>query len=443
MRTTYYTTFSVLVCLGLAGVAAGQSSIGFSEPHDLQALLDYRLPDWGWRTWDVSGEMWGAGHHRNDDVDDDANESFLALESLLATAHESEVFTWSANVDLSGTWWRARYSSGNNVGRMRELDGQVEATGELRRYLAGSSWFGAVEAGLALSYEEQYTSDRYQGDAYESLNVRGGHGHYVQGGVGRGRLRDVTPLLRAERLSERLVALGRPRLTGAQVREVAEVLAREYGYRQAFARPERRFWHDVLEPLLDGPALSVAEIFYLADVLQEDLGARRQGTRWQISGYWEQGGTEEQAVYVPGYGASFETSHNLSLPWQVSAGVTCWRWWENGRAWDGDYDIDNLETVADVSLLWLVADRVQFDAGLKGRRTWQETELSGATYTHTAVHPYAQFNVFIEDHLVFEPYLRGLWSESVIEGATYPPNETVWSWSYGFTFTYRLDTMLF
>jgi Tat protein secretion system quality control protein TatD with DNase activity len=103
------------------------------------------------------------------------------------------------------------------------------------------------------------TEDRNAGDENRSFGRT--REYDVGAGIGIGRSRDVTPLIRAQRLSERLEALGRPPLSAHQVQQVAQVLAREEGYRIVFDRPDRSFWRDVLEPMLPKIPRAVAHCF--------------------------------------------------------------------------------------------------------------------------------------------------------------------------------------
>jgi len=155
------------------------------------------------------------------------------------------------------------------------LVGNYGVGGGLNQYLGEGQFFLGLLGNGGQYYEESIIE---VSDADEIRNFRRNHHFGIGPSVGWGRARDVTPLIRAQRLSERLIALDRPPLTSDQVQQIARVLATEQGYRTVFDRPERSFWRDVLEPMLDQEnPLSPYEIFYLRDVLAEDIGPRREG----------------------------------------------------------------------------------------------------------------------------------------------------------------------
>mgnify|MGYP000337876300 CR=1 FL=1 len=101
------------------------------------------------------------------------------------------------------------------------------------------------------SYVESIRENTVDGETTETGSYNRGNSLYVTVGVGLGRARNVAPLIRAQRLSERLKAIGRAPLSPAEIQEVARVLATEHGYRAVYERPDRSFWQDVLMPMLD------------------------------------------------------------------------------------------------------------------------------------------------------------------------------------------------
>jgi len=269
----------------LPGLAAAQSTVGFSDPDELTALLEYRLPDWGWQTWDLAGQFSGAGSSHRYDGDADLesetarNDNDARLNTRFDLWRESERRDLRLGLELGGSWSRSYAGVDDEVSRDRSLSGYYSVSGEIDLRPSGGAWSVAASALAMGDYRENRWEHRSEDSQDENVEIASGHGHLASLGIGLGRIRDVTPLVRAERLNERLVALGRPRLAPAAIQHVAEVLAREYGYRRVFDRPERRFWSDVLEPLIGGEPLSVAEVFYLTDVMQENLGTRWQGAR--------------------------------------------------------------------------------------------------------------------------------------------------------------------
>lgn len=432
----------VFACL-LPTVAATQTSVGFEYTKDIEDLLDYRLPDWGWRTWDLKGEFRGAGSNRS--YDDNfsskrtsshrSNNAYLS--SFCRLYQESEKRTLYANVHLNGTWSRYRSESYSSADSRWEFGGNCSLGGQADQYLGSSPW--SMTAGFQATggYLEQHSQ---YGDDDEHLNIVSGHQHSANLGLGLGRIRDVTPLIRAKRLSERLAALGRPRLTSSEVHHVAQVLAQQYGYRMVFDRPDRRFWRDVLEPLLEGEPLSVAEIFYLTDVLDEDLGVRRQGSMIRLAANWQQRGIGDNSNYQPGALMSAEMVKNLSLSLQLR-GFLEGTWLKETVA---SVQRERAKANLGGDLLWNMADRLRLDIDLYGSMSrFDYADHTRSSHEETAsVESHATLNIYLEDRLVLQPYTSLGWEEYRNDGE-YGSYSHDWHWTYGITFNYRLDGTLF
>jgi len=96
-------------------------------------------------------------------------------------------------------------------------------------------------------------------------------------GIGVGRVRVVTPVIRALRVRERLRTVGAGvSVSDDEVQAAARQLARRPGYQAIYDRPDKYFWRDFFEAAeLSGR--SPFEAFYVADVLREPVGVRREG----------------------------------------------------------------------------------------------------------------------------------------------------------------------
>ena len=259
----------------------------------------------------------------------------------------------------------------------------------------------------------------------------------------------MTPLIRAQRLSERLVALGRPALTRGQVLEVASVLATEEGYRMVFDRPGRSFWRDTLEPMLDpGNPLSPYEIFYLRDVMSEDIGPRTQGASIQVLGLYDEarsdpGDTEFISVRRSvGLAASWD--HNLSLNHQLRAtgsldfgSVSASS--RKAESWGGRVSLDHL---------WTIADRYRWDNFLTFRTDDRDLTSSVAHYKDRSYVTTlgSEFRIFVENRMAVVASVTGENRQQYLEPTEASGNEDywrAWSWTYGLGLEYRLDSFLY
>jgi len=187
---------------------AHPGSIGFADPDDLSALLGYRLPDWGWRAWVIDGSFHGRGHTpttlgtagypRLDYAAD--------LQTEATWYRESEPRSWGLSARLSGDWARQR---ADDLWTLL-LDGRYRVTAHANQYLLDDRWFVSVRARTSGGYREHRVEQ--PDGAPEDVVVQRLHDHEASLRLGWGRIRDVTPLVRAQRLAERLVAMDRPRL---------------------------------------------------------------------------------------------------------------------------------------------------------------------------------------------------------------------------------------
>ena len=125
------------------------SSIGFADPSDIETLLEYRLPTWGYRNWDVGFDLLGSGLESNDDT----SRFDVNGRTRLDLFRESEDYVRSVRVEFQGGFQRRNFDAENDDAdnHIRSSRGQVTVSGREQRYL-GSDLFGTVAIlGLAWS----------------------------------------------------------------------------------------------------------------------------------------------------------------------------------------------------------------------------------------------------------------------------------------------------
>jgi hypothetical protein len=187
-------------------------------------------------------------------------------------------------------------------------------------------------------------------------------------GFGFGRVRDVTPVVRALRLGERLAALGRvARLSDGEVQGVAEHFARRSGYSRVYDRSNKYFWDDLAGIVAGIDSLSAFEAHYLSEVFAEKAGDRLEG--WNAAAGL---GLTSSDYYVPNRNAvlsGFVLSSwykNHTLDHQTGLGAKG----EIGRHIDGNADLGQEGFVRlYANHLWVIVDRL----------VW-EPEVSGTVY---------------------------------------------------------------
>lgn len=389
--------------LFLPHLAPAQTSIGFSHPRELDALLQYRLPDWGYRTTRLQFALngygsSGQGGHYSQGAASDSLHHFIY--------HESERGTSTISFSQGGAWeWQQSGPAGTQgVGQSYRANAGISA--ERKRYVS-EQVFISGHAILSGSYSDR----RYHGPGYRSVGLE--RTAYASAGVGAGlgRLRDVTPLLQALRMSERLAATGRAPLGTESVEKVASVLARAGGYEAVFDRPDRRFWDDALKPLVgDGAPLTPFELFYLRDARVEALGNRLEGWSLGAQLFLSQdmtaGRTPVVRTSVVAYGTWY---HNLTLEHQVSAGGSVQHFHRNhgGSAPD---EIRQQETIGlYVEDLRIIADRTAWRNSLGGSLfIWSDT-ADRRTYHNRSASFTSQLDYYIEDRVTLSPGFRWNW----------------------------------
>jgi len=244
--------------------AIAQTTIGFADPSDLETLLDYRLPDWGYHRWDARLSLDGSGRNEGD-YDRSRNHGLFTSSGFIYRESEKRILRLSAlgrgTYSNEDRGWDANEDREEMSYTHDRFDLQIYLAGDLQRYVGTSDYFARGLVSGSAMYRET-GDDRMEGDeTSESTHYTRRYDYSAAGTMGVGRMRVITPILRAKRLSERLVALGRTPLTPDQVMRAAEVFAQVTGYSSSYDRVSRRLWRDVFESVVDpDQPLSIYEI---------------------------------------------------------------------------------------------------------------------------------------------------------------------------------------
>lgn len=441
-----FTVICGVASIGLSGGQGGfaQTSVGFEDPADLTALTTYRLPDWGYRTWDLGFDLSGRGYDGHGAHPQVSGGVHLGLNSAWVVDHQGEDRTWRLDLNGDLDYSRSRYGNAETSSSYRFFSGEGGIQADWRAYPGK----GDLSYGLEGRYERDYSE--WKGDRSLVLDPpvtdiqRTGDGR-VAATLGIGRLRDITPLIRAARLSERLEALGRPGLAPDRIRLVAEALARESGYRMVFDRQDRQLWRDVLEPALEGQEpLDPYEIMYLSEILAEDLGFRREGWQVLVGAFFQEtrrslGDATSSNVFKGPY-LRMAWSRNLSLHHQLRLDAIL----DHGLARGAYFDQDRTSGRIAAEHLWNVSDRylLTSDVALNGIYLESEGPLSDLVITRLAYSTLSSdLRVRLEDSLAMTARVRG--SYQVDRGGDPRSYSHAWSWDYVLAFDYVLDRFLY
>jgi hypothetical protein len=433
----------ILAVLALCVVpdpAAAQSSVGFTNPADVSTLLDYRLPDWGYRTVKLGLGSGGYGSNRYGTLSysDNSRAVANARQGLYVTWHrESEARIWSVTTGEEGGWSWQRVGTTAGRGYESTFGEDLDLSGSIRDYARGDAYLlGSLE--IAGRYREDRSHQGSGGSVYlqRGLSTSGGLG------AGYGRVRDVTPLLQAQRLSERLQALGREPLSREDVLRLAGILARMGGYQRVFDRPDRQLWRDVLEPLLGrGEPLSPYEVLYLRDVLQENLGSREEGARVEMSARASRsttGGNERGWSTDLGPAIDARWIHNLSLDRQLALAFSGSYSWGNDSNPMQDKHEQGFGSLS-TQHLWVVADRAIWRTSLYGAFNYSEEHGGDSIARVRSLGLQSAYEFYVEDRVSLSPTVDVLWRR-VETGGRY---DEFWDWRFNLGLTYDLENLLF
>ena len=418
----------LFVLCALPSSAPAQSSVGFADPRDLDALLAYRLPDWGYRTIGATFDLDGHGSHG-----EGSNLSTHTSESLdLVWSRESERQAWRLTGAQSGAWSWSQSEWNSRKRTSHGLDGGLSLGAAVNRYVS-DSFAVVVSARAAGSYHE---GDTVIIDFSSPARKATGQ---LQAGVAWGRIRDVTPLLQAQRVRERLIAMGRPPLSGDAVLRLASLFARQSGYAQVFDRPDRRFWQDCFGPLVaDGQPLTPFEVLSLKEVMVERLGTRRQGWRGDFgaeagtSMASDRHGTASATPVM-----NFVWSRNTDLNHQISLSATARYAWRSLALDDGGQGGISCE----FEHLWIVADRVVWDTTVGGILNYAEYSNLNIISRFGSAAFRSNCDIYVEDRVRLSTGLGLNWSRNELAGVA--PRREQWDWGLSFGLKYDLERTLF
>ncbi len=432
---------AVLALCVVADPAAAQTSVGFTNPEDVSTLLDYRLPDWGYRTVTLGLGSGGLGSNRYGSMSysDNSRTVANAQQGLYVTWHrESEPRNWSVSAGEEGDWSWQRVGTTAGRGYQSTFTEELDLSGSIRDYARGDTYL-LGSADIRGRYQEDRSHQGSGGSVYlqRSLSTSVGMG------AGYGRVRDVTPLLQAQRLSERLRALGREPLSREDVLRLAGVFARIGGYQRVFDRPDRQLWRDVLEPLLGrGEPLSPYEVLYLRDVLQENLGSREEGARVELSARASRsstGGNEREWSTNLGPAIDARWIHNLSLDRQLALAFSgSYSWWDYSNPAQGKHELGlgSLST----QHLWVVADRAIWTTFLTGSFRYSEVPESDFISRERLLGLQSTYRFYIEDRVSLSPTVRVQWQRT---GTGDRRHDEYWNWQLNLGLNYDLENALF
>lgn len=417
-----------------ADTAGAPVTIGFPDSASIGPLLRYRLPDWGYRTAPLEFTT-SAGSGSQPML---GQSSARILETFAPHWYrEGEGAIRHLNLRQEGRWDWSQATASGRLATQNGLSGSVTLDGGQNVY-AGGSLFTHVSAYLNAGYNES----RSRHDSTRAVRVGRSFQASPRIGIGLGRIRDVTPVLRALRLNERVRALGREPLAADALTHVAEILTRETAYLNTLDRPDRRFWDDLLRPLAGvGNPLSPFEVFYLRDALFEKLGSRREGQQISAGLEVQREGRKGRAPsdsYGPWLQAAW--SHNLSLDHQLAADLNASHMRVAAGGIGSAVLAEYSRAAVTTTCLWDFADRFSWTNRLEGRVGYTRARTEDYQSREQTITFDSRCSYYVEDRLTLAPQLRFAWDRY---GATHGYRRERRDWAFQCVLSYDLGKGLF
>ena len=372
--------FWVLLLMSAGAVRAqvpGEAprSVGVSAPDSTQPIRAYRLPSWHWSRWGLQGDG------QADWVESAGTRTGLDLSPSYEGFWESERRTarldFTPRVSLS---YDENEEGGDDFYAL-----SVYGDGTYRRYIRESVFvFGRGAA--RVGYENRSNTDEAGRRQFTNLDIQG-----VRVGVGIGRVRVVTPIVRALRIQERMRAVeSGASMTDADVQAAAQQLARRPGYEAVYDRSDKYFWRDLFSEIGATDAPSPFDAFYVADVLREPVGVRREGAEirvgptgsydWRLSRRTVDGQLAGREVDERGTVGGFVEGRwfrNVTLHHQL--GMTAEGVYMHFVDSVGPLD-HRIRGFLTAEWLWVIADRVRLDTEIQTRLDYQHDPVGNGKF---------------------------------------------------------------
>jgi len=407
--------------------STAQESIGFTDSTNFEQLINYRLPGWGYSQFSLEN---GGGNFNILTSNNRRTQNGIDLEdrvnnntsySLDFTPRYESYFESEDRVlhlTALSSFRTNRYKSKTDFGggtEDEELTNRVNQFSEslvidLQEYIYGDFFLLSNSSNsLTFTFSNQDRStppSRESYSRYVNLNQ--------ELGIGFGRIRNVTPVLRAIRLNERLKSVSEHHLTNGEIYSASEQFTRYQAYTRTYDRPLKYFWGD-LDDLVSNKIsdLSAFDQFYLDDVFNESYGLRLEGYQIQFLGGYNYLNSLNRTTTKEE--TEEELNRNLDIRRTASAG-TNFRYFKNlslehqlGVTFDSRIlfpleqsdreDWSNL-TYLNVNWLWVVADRILLSNGVRSNfRSEKQKDIDDFKYHYVTSRLYSQLTYFIENQV--------------------------------------------
>lgn len=202
MKKKHFCFFTSLLVGVSFSTAWAQETVGFSEPENIQHLLDYRFPDWGYSSF------WLDLDHRGSFIDSkgsldikqrrSGHDISIAPQYTLFRESEARILNFVTSIDLN--YEKSENRIGNNFDESKNADNIVDiginTEGSLKEYLSGN-FFLLGGGNLSFGYVRDYDETTNNETINETTDIRRRFRTHPRLGFGVGRIkRDAHPFRR-------------------------------------------------------------------------------------------------------------------------------------------------------------------------------------------------------------------------------------------------------
>ncbi len=406
-RTIIFITLQFL----FSTIIFAQTSIGFKNRNHIKPISDYRLPQWGYSTIMLDG--WGMTKSSYKESNQAKIENFeyqLLMKPSLLGYRESEKYIQNYQVNLSLDNHYKNYQNnpklaGVSMPENREMkyDITLDLKGSRKQYLIPNG-FLLIDGAYNHTYQDHKTEEKTAENEIDYKGIARDYQADIKLGVGFGRIRNISPLIRALRWRERFEALRDSFvITDDKIQLVGQEFSKISGYEVIYDRKDKYFWNNLFSQTDPNQSLTPFETFYLTDVLYENIGERFEG--WEVSAAYNLQIRKENKDNWGGV-LKLNWYKNLSLEDQINFGSTISFLKTNSKSEINSF-YENTEYVYTtfINYLWLLTDRITWHSRLSHQYHDVRNRYQNLSYDwsdkFTGYHLNSKFIYYIENGMNF------------------------------------------
>jgi hypothetical protein len=382
--------FVIIVSLSFCSILIGQKQIDSlvqkTKKFDLayqHLIYDYRIPDWGYHRLylDFSTSLYGndakynPDSYRNHYENSEYSGRFRPYFYLYQT---SEKLIFSLYSMMTSNYWYYENRDESETYTQKTIDRNFENTlnvhGNLNQYISRLFYLKYYTTNSFRYYENSDHSwdiDKELNTTSDSKNnyIRREYDLNARFGVGLGRIRNINPVFRALRFTERLKNIGKT--TGLSEDELISLIylyAHESAYSSTYDRSRKYFYEALPERIIEQiKNLQPWEMVYLDESSTEIIGDRNEGL--EINGGIQL--THENEIYsgitgsseltLMGIYAEQKYYHNIASSYQIGTSLDL----AYLKAFNENTDVNFLGRGAATFMnLWNMTDRILVEFSL-------------------------------------------------------------------------------